>query len=249
MPEPNDGHASRFDSDRAAFFGAIRDYAGTPALAMASAFLGFGAIVNDAGFSVWQAVAASAGMTFIPAQSVMTDMLLAGASFASMLLAVAFVTARLLPMALSLMPLLRHSRWPALSYYLGMHMMASMAWTAMLRHGSDMTQEQRIPYFYGVAATNYVVIVGATALGYSLAAGLPLEITRGLVFLTPLFFLLLFMAEAKEFAAAIALGLGGFLGPVIYTMSPEWSVLGCGLIGGTVAFAFREFREKMRDTG
>lgn len=210
-----------------------------PAVAMGATFVGFGAVVNEVGFGIGQALASTAAMTLIPAQIVMVELFHAGAGLATIVLAVLFVGARLLPMTVAVMPILRHGRRDRLEFYAGAFILATMSWTYSMQRGPTLPTSQRMAYFWGVAVLNYAVVITGTGIGYALAGGLPVEIMRGLVFLMPVFFLLVFTAEAASRAVVLALVLGGVLGPAIFVVSPEWSVLGCGLAGGTLAFLVR----------
>lgn len=230
-----------YGSPRAAVFGGVRDYARVPAVAMAAGFVGFGAIVRDSGLDVFQAMVTTAGMTQIPAQIVMIEMAQAGAGLAGVVLAVAFIGARLLPMAVSLIPVLRPDARGRGELYAGAFVLSTMAWTHAMRRCPDLPAGERMPYFWGVALSNVVVVVVGTAVGHTLAGTVAPEILLGLVFLTPVFFLLLFAAESPGRSGAMALVFGAALGPAIHTVSPEWSVLANGLLAGTAAYALGRF--------
>jgi predicted branched-subunit amino acid permease len=229
--------SAAYSSPGAAFVGAAVEYARLPAVAMAAAFVGFGAIVHDSGFDVVQAMVTTAGMTQIPAQIVLVETARAGAGLAGVFLAVAFIGARILPMVLSLMPLLTPGARGRLELYAATHLVATMSWTSCMRRCPDLPFDQRMPYFWGVALANLGVVVLGTVVGHTLAGAVAPEILIGLVFLTPVFFLLLFAAESPDLAGVVSLMLGAVLGPAIHLLSPEWSVFAGGLAGGTIAFA------------
>ena len=121
--------SAAYSSPGAAFVGAAVEYARLPAVAMAAAFVGFGAIVHDSGFDVVQAMVTTAGMTQIPAQIVLVETARAGAGLAGVFLAVAFIGARILPMVLSLMPLLTPGARGRLELYAATHLVATMSWS------------------------------------------------------------------------------------------------------------------------
>ena len=236
-----------FSSPRAAVLGALRDYAGGSAQAMTAAFVGFGAIVNDVGLTLWQGLASSGLMALVPAQMAMADLYRTGAGLAAILLAVAFISARLLPMSMSLMPLLREgARRPAL-LYLAAFPLASTAWAYGTRRCPDLPPDLRLPYYLTFAFANIAVIVLATWLGFALADRLPGSLTSALVFVTPVFFLLLFTAEAPNRACLYALALGVVAGPLLYEITPEWSVLLSGLAAGTLGFLLDQIGRRTRD--
>jgi predicted branched-subunit amino acid permease len=76
----------------------------------------------------------------------------------------------------------------------------------------------------------------ATAVGYALADSMPPLVRQGLVFVGPLYFILILTGETRTRHGIAALACGGVAGPLIYTVAPEWSVLLGGLVGGTIAF-------------
>jgi predicted branched-subunit amino acid permease len=226
-----------FASPRAAFLGGMRDYLGVSTITMAAAFVGFGATAEAGGLTIWQGLFATAGIVLVPAQLVTLELYAAGAGLLNLLLAVAFVSARLLPMTVALMPVLREGRSERLRFYLGAFPLATIAWSYGMARGRDLEPAHRFAYYLGVALFNYTTVIGGTALGYLLADGTPQAVKLGLVFLVPVFFLLTFTAEAKGRSAIWSLAFGALLGPPLYLLTPAWSILGAGLIGGSLAFA------------
>jgi predicted branched-subunit amino acid permease len=73
-------------------------------------------------------------------------------------------------------------------------------------------------------------------VGYLLAGSLPPLVKQGLVFVGPLYFVLILTGETRTRHGIAALACGAVAGPLIYTIAPEWSVLLGGLVGGSVAF-------------
>ena len=63
------------------------------------------------------------------------------------------------------------------------------------------------------------------------------EPTLALVFLNPLYFMLLFLQDLRDRARVIALVLGGALGAPFHLLTPEWGLLAASLVGGTLAAA------------
>ena len=75
-----------------------------------------------------------------------------------------------------------------------------------------------------------------TAIGFYLADLLPGYITLGLVFLNPIYFMLVFVADAKHRARILALGIGALAGPLLHLVSTDWGLLLTGLLAGSLAF-------------
>lgn len=235
-----------YESPRAAAFGGMRDYAGGSAQAMTAAFIGFGAIAHDIGLTPAQGVASSAAIALIPAQMAMADLMRGGAGLAAILLAVAFVSARLFPMSMAIMPMMRQGARRRWSLYVAAYPLASTSWAYAVRRCPAMPPDQRLPYFLAFALSNIAIISTGTALGYALAGEMPASVTSALVMVTPVFFVLLFIADSPHRAGIFALALGAALGPFILTLSPEWGLLGTGIVAGTLGYALGEIGRRWR---
>jgi predicted branched-subunit amino acid permease len=153
-----------------------------------------------------------------------------------MALAVALTNARLLPMTVTLMPVLRAPGAPRWRAYLVSHFVAVTAWTVAMQRCPDLPEDQRLPYFAGFGAALWTVSITATGLGFVLAGIVPSTLTLGLVFLNPIYFMLIFVADFRSRARALALGLGAATGPLLHLVLPKWDLLLTGLIAGTAAF-------------
>jgi len=233
-----------YASPNAAWRGGARDYLGGAALAMGASFMGFDAAARDIGLSLAQSVATTAGMVFVPSQMVMADLARSGAGIVTLIVAVALVSLRLFPMSLALMPLLREGRTERLRFYAGGYVLATTAWAYAMKRCPTLPTDQRLGYFSGAAITNYVVILFSTAIGYQLADAMHPAVTAGLVLFAPLFFLLLFIADVVDRAGRVALATGAVLGPLLFLVDREWSIVATGLIGGTIAFAVHRAGER-----
>jgi len=139
-------------------------------------------------------------------------------------------------MTVALLPTLRSGDRPPWRIYAAVHLLAMTGWAASMRRCPDLPQAERLPWFVGFAFTNWVCCLVATAGGYALAHSMPPLVRQGLVFVGPLYFVLILTGETRSRHGIAALACGAVAGPLIYTVAPEWSVLLGGLVGGTVAF-------------
>jgi predicted branched-subunit amino acid permease len=167
---------------------------------------------------------------------VLVDLYGVGASLLVICLAVALTNARLMPMVITLMPLVHDPAVPRWRYYLYSHLVAVTAWAFSMRRCPDMPRPLRLPYFVGFAFSLWIASLIGTAAGFMLADAVPRPITLGLVFLNPVYFMLIFATDLRHRARAMALGLGAVLGPLLHTLSHDWGLMFAGLIAGTVAF-------------
>jgi predicted branched-subunit amino acid permease len=78
---------------------------------------------------------------------------------------------------------------------------------------------------------------------------MPQYVTLGLVFLNPIYFMLIFVADFRQPERALALGLGAVAGPLLHLVDPDWGLLATGLIAGTAAFLIIRWHEARRGGG
>jgi predicted branched-subunit amino acid permease len=223
-----------FAGRRAALVAGARDALAAPALVLFAGMTGFGALGHDSGLGLWVTAASSFFIYALPGQVVFVEMVAVGASGVAVFLAVSFTATRFLPMTLTLMPQLPASGRGGALYAL-VHMVSMTSWAVMMKEFRRMEPERRLDYFAGFGLVCWGVAVPGTVLGYLLAGRVPSAVTAGLVFLNPLFFLLLF-AEVRSRASRLALLAGGVSGPIVHAWAPGWSIVICGLAGGTAAF-------------
>jgi len=228
----------------AAFLRGVREAIGVPAGVLAASYIGFGAMAGTGGISIWVVIASTIAMWALPGQLVMVDMWQIGAPLIAIVLAVSVSNARFLPMTLTLMPVIRDRSHPLWYYYLAAHGVSMTVWTISMRRCLEMPAAERMAYFAGLVFACIAVSAGAGAVGYMLAGSIPPLIQIGFVFLTPVYFFVLLIGEARSRLAAIALACGGFAGPLFYVLTPQWSVLVAGFAGGTAAFLLHKALER-----
>lgn len=230
---------------RAALVGARRAI-GTPSVVLGASFIGFGALVQQVGLNVWHALFSTATGWALPGQVALVELYALGTPLLSIALAVGLTNARLLPMAITLLPIVRAPRIPRFVYYLAAHLIAVTGWVAAMRDCPHLPVAQRLPYFVGYAAALWCVTLVATALGFALAGAVPREVTLGLVFINPIYFMLLLVADLRIGSRILAAVLGALLGPLSYLVVPDWSLLMTGVTAGTLAFAIGRLHRKRR---
>jgi predicted branched-subunit amino acid permease len=220
--------------------------AGVPAAVLAAGYLGFGALAASQGISAPLAIASTLTIWALPAQLILFEMHTLSAPLVATVLTVSLSSARFLPMTLMLMPLMRdasHRRW---HYYLIAQLLALTGWTMAIARYPAIERPQRLAWFYGFALVCLVVSAMATLAGYLIADRLSPLARTGLVFMAPMYYLLILLGAIRDRAAALALACGALAGPIAYLASPAWSVLLGGFVGGTLAYAVLR---KMRGHG
>jgi predicted branched-subunit amino acid permease len=205
-------------------------------LVLAGAYIGFGSLCRESGFSLWLGLTSTATGWALPGQLALIELYSAGASLLVIVGAVAMSNARLLPMTVTLLPMLRRAQTPHWRYYLYAHFIAMTGWAIVMQRGPQMPRPVRLPFYLGLTVTFFTVTLLATAAGFFLSGLLPEAVSLGLVFINPLYFMLLFVGDLKRRARALALAFGAVAGPLIHPLSPEWGLLLSGLVAGTAAF-------------
>jgi hypothetical protein len=151
-------------------------------------------------------------------------------------LAVTLGAVRLLPMVVSLLPLLRSQETRTRDLILPAHLTAVSIWVEGQRLLPDIPHEERISFVNGFGAALTIAAVTAVLCAFFMARELPVILTSALLFLTPLSFLMSLARNARDVADALALIFGLILAPMLTYYRVELDVLWSGLIGGTAAF-------------
>jgi predicted branched-subunit amino acid permease len=237
LPRPEQARLPSPPSAAASFRFGMREGLGVPGIVLGASFIGFGSLVRESGLSLPFGMISTATGWALPGQLALVELYGAGAGLLAITLAVALTNARLLPMTISAMPLLRHPNHARILYWIAAHFIAVTGWAQLMRRAPILGPEHRLPYYFGLTLTLWFISLAATAVGWELAGQVPQPVTLGLVFLNPLYFMLLFLADIAGRARMLALGFGAALGPLLHLITPGWGLMLCGLIAGTLAFA------------
>ncbi|MBM3951414.1 MAG: AzlC family ABC transporter permease [Rhodospirillales bacterium] len=234
-PAPPEPPLQPYPDRPRAFFGGLWEAVGLPTAVMSSSAIGFGSFAREAGFPAELTVLSVFTVWGMPGQIAMVELFAAGAALLPIAVAAAGANARFLPMTVSLFPMLKGGFKPWAWAYLLAHFVSVNTWIALMRRGPSLPLDQRAPYFAGYSL--FMIISGAVGatLGFALAGVLPRPLTLGLVYLSPVYFLMVF-AGVRERGGIIAVLIGVGAGPLLHLISPDWGVPATGVIGGTLAF-------------
>lgn len=216
---------------------ALRQGIGLPSVIVMTSMMGFGSLAADGGISLPTALSASAFIWGLPGQVAMAELWAAEASLIAVVLAASLANARFMPMAMSLFPLMRGgTRHPGMPYLL-VQLLSVNTWAACQKAFGAIPIRLRVLYYTVFAGTILIAGQIGTGLGFFAVAVLPKPVTLGLVFLNPCYFALLFAGtRTRPYVAALLLG--AVAGPMTFALTPEWSLLLTGFVGGTAAFLF-----------
>jgi len=244
MPEP---HRIDFASNTAAFAGGVKSaWLSVFAYVLFGTYVGIGALAYDFNFSLawvtWSTLLVWAG----PAQVILISTLGGGAKLIEVAIAVGLSGVRLLPMVVSLMPLLRGPQTRTWQLLLPAHFTAVSMWVESMRLTPLMPVERRIPFCNGLACGYMGAAMVGTVAGYYLAARLPGLLTAALLFLTPMSFLVSIARNSSLLVDRLALLLGLVIGPILAFREVELDVMWAGIAGGTIAYVAHRIRESLR---
>lgn len=229
-PDDRDGKARWFARG---FLHALAYPAWTVALAQA----GVGSIARDAGQPLGVAMASTLLVWAGPGQIIFFGGLKAGLAPLAIAAAVCLSSMRLLPMTMSILPLMRRPGQGLGLQILTAHYVAVTAWVEGLRRLPALPQDVRLSYFLGFSNALIVVSTLTTGVGFLLVDALPLPLAAGLLFVTPVFFSISVAAGARRVHEWVAILLGFGLEPLALRVVGESAdLLVVGVVAGTVAF-------------
>lgn len=215
-----------------------------PLIVLSTTFFGFGAFARDLGFPLWQVGMLSAAVWAMPSSVVFVVAVSGGASLFAAALAVTLSAVRLLPMTVALMPHMAAARARRGWFYLASHFVAVTGYVEALVRFPRVPPEHRLAFFLGLGTSLMTVASSAAVLGYLVAAALPPLLAGGLLFVTPIYFLLSMVAAATSWPERSAVAFGFALGPIAHRLEPELDLLWAGLIGGTAAYGVHRLRKR-----
>lgn len=199
-------------------------------------YVGYGSLAQSHGFSLFETALSTVSIWALPGQLILVEMQAVGAPFLAIVFAVMFSASRFLPMAVTLIPHLRTPGVPPWRYYFAGQVLAMTSWAVAMRRFPEQTPAARLPYFLGFAMTLWLCSLACTLFGHSLAGALPAPLRLAFIFANPIYFILILTANLRERMGAIALVCGAIIGPALHLVWPAWSVVGGGVLGGSLAY-------------
>ncbi len=218
-----------------------------PAAVLFATFVGIGSLMHDSGFSLLWAQLATILIWAGPGQIIITSAMSSNEAPLLIAFAVSMSSLRLLPMVTSLMPYLRAARPSRLTLLLCAHLTAISMWTEGFRLLPNTPVERRVPLYLGLGTVLMASAVLATWVGYAIAGRIPLAFAAGLLFLTPCFFVLTLLVNARKTPDYLPI-LAGFV--ILVATTPlntglEFAFAGVG--GGTLSYFAMRLMERKSD--
>jgi predicted branched-subunit amino acid permease len=203
-------------------------------------YIGVAALAHDFGFSLWWVVASTLLLWVAPGQVILISALGAGATAVETAVAVGLSSARLLPMVVSL---IKDKDTPYGKLILPTHLTAVSMWIEAQRFLPALPRAIRIPFANGLGVGFMTAAHIGTSIGFYLVGSLPPLLTAGLLFLTPMSFLISTTRNCRVLADWLALGFGIVLGPLLAWWQVGLDLLWTGIVGGSVAYGIHRLRE------
>jgi hypothetical protein len=140
-----------------------------PAALLFSAGLGFGALARDGGFSLGHTAFIAGTMFALPNQVVLIDQLARDEALLAVAFAVALAALRLLPMTVTVTPLLKGDRPRPLMEALAVHFVAVSPWIESHRRLPALPPSVRLASHLGHGVAFWSAMLTGTVGGYALA--------------------------------------------------------------------------------
>ncbi|ETR75473.1 branched-chain amino acid permease (azaleucine resistance) [Afipia sp. P52-10] len=205
-------------------------------------YLGVGALAHDLGFSLLWALLGTTLVWAAPAQMILLTALGGSGTVVQAAIAVTLSAIRLMPMVVSLLPMLRGPKTRAWHLILPTHFIAVTVWVESMRLVPGIPRERRVAFVNGLGCGVMLSTVVSTIAGYTLAAALPPLFGAAVLFLTPISFLLTTATNSKQLVDRLALGLGLGLMPLAAFLNTGIDMLIAGVSAGTIAYGVHRLR-------
>ena len=229
-----------FKKNYTAFRQGFLDALAMPAWVVFASMIGFGSMARDSGISMGIALGSTIGIWGLPGQVAMVELFALSLPYLSIIVASSMANMRFMPMCVIIIPHFRGNRTATRYRFLLAQMLSINTWTTFMRRGPSLETDERLPFFMGIAITCFAGGSIGTTLGFVASDWLPFYLTASLIFLSPAYFVFVFSA-VEDRSCILAVALGAMTGPILYKISPDWSVPITGILAGTVSFYTRRF--------
>ena len=224
---------------------AMIDALRAPCYALCITMAGFSTIARESGFDFMMTFITSLGVWGMPGQVAFASLYSAGATLIIIFVAVLLANMRMLLMVISAADMmhLESHHLPVWKRVFWMQFLAITAWAHLGFAQHKYPSHLLLPYYQGFSLTIFTFGILGTVMGFFLTDILPPELLRVVIFVTPIYILLLIM-NARQKVNKLAVVLGGALSPLFFPFVGEWAILLAGLIGGTLASLYGRFIAK-----
>lgn len=210
-----------------------------------SAFVGFSGFARESGFTLAETAFMTATIWALPSKVVFVSAIADGAAYSAVALAVTLSAVRLLPMAATLIPVMKSEETTRFQLFFLVHFIAITAWVVSMTKMPDMPREDRPAFFAGFGTSLTLSCTVVSAVSFILIGAVPPLVAAGLLFVMPLYFLVSLFGAARLLSDRLAMLFGLVAGPFFAACVPGPSILYAGLAAGTASFfAARLFQRR-----
>ncbi|MBT3768207.1 MAG: hypothetical protein HOF84_20345 [Rhodospirillales bacterium] len=206
--------------------------------------VGFGTLASEASLSMLHALMIMAGLWSMPGLIAYVDLYNTDISILALVIATGIANVRVLPVTIATIPVIRTSQKVKSGHFFYAQINSVNAYLALLIVKQEI-EDRRLLTQYFVAYCIGTLFLGAAGLilGMTLAGSVSPEILRILIFVTPLYILLL-ATSSRRASILLSIAAGGLVVPYAQTLSADWGVVIGGVIAGTIAyFMARRWRQ------
>lgn len=199
-------------------------------------FFAYGALVSGSNLPLEVGIGLTIFVFAIPGQVVLVDEIARGSSLITAAIVTTFTAIRLLPLTVSMLPVVRNETTPKWMEVVICHFVAVTVWTQSMMVLPTLPREQRASHCLGFCCGLMVLVTIGTCLGFYAAHMLPKNISAATLMVTPIYFFLSLFNTAKVIVEKLAFAFGTIIAIPLIFMIPNFSLIGSGLIGGTLAY-------------
>ena len=211
---------------------------GIPGISLAASFFALGALFKNSGLNAMQSFLSTLIGFALPGQLVMAETLIVNGTLLNILIAVFLTNARLYPMTVNLVPVIRQNNRPRWHYYFLAHFIAVTSWVYMLSNYNKINKENRFSFFLGLGVTLWVLSTIATVIGLYTAGIISKKVFVAIIFLNPIYFMCMIVSVLNKLHIILTVFLSIILAPILFLVTPDWSVLLAGVISGIISYFF-----------
>jgi predicted branched-subunit amino acid permease len=211
---------------------------GIPGISLAASFFALGALFKNSGLNAMQSFLSTLIGFALPGQVVMAETLIVNGTLLNILIAVFLTNTRLYPMTVNLVPVIRQKNRPRWHYYFLAHFIAVTSWVYMLSNYNKISKENRFSFFLGLGATLWVLSTISTVIGFYTAGIISKKIFVAIIFLNPIYFMCMIVSVLNKLHIILTVFLSIILAPILFLVTPDWSVLLAGVISGIISYFF-----------
>jgi predicted branched-subunit amino acid permease len=233
-----------FNSSTTAFSGGVKSALSSVFFPVISGtYVGIGALAHGFGLSPWWLALSTVLVWAGPAQVILISALGTGGAPIEVAIAVSLSGIRLLPMVVTLLPMLRRQGTRLRDLLLPTHFTSVSMWVESLRLLPTLPREHRTAFCNGLSVGFMSAASFAGLIGYYLAAELPPLLAGALLFITPMAFLVSTARNARALMDKLALVFGLALGTALTASHVQLDLLWAGVGGGTLAYVIYRVKE------